>query len=35
MEKGLSEEINKELVKRLLSTIYLGYKDVCLKAASN
>jgi len=27
------KETNKELVKRLLPTIYIGYKDAFLKAA--
>jgi hypothetical protein len=32
-EEKLAKETNKELVKRLLPTIYAGYKDVFLKAA--
>jgi hypothetical protein len=32
-EEELAKETNKELVKRLLPTIYMGYKDVFLKAA--
>src|SRR5712672_1444802 len=32
-EEELAKETNKELVKRLLSTIYMGYKDIFLKAA--
>jgi len=32
-EERLDKETNKELVKRLLSTIYTGYKDAFLKAA--
>jgi len=32
-EEELAEETNKELVKRLLPTIYMGYKDIFLKAA--
>src|SRR5882762_10718663 len=32
-EEELAEETNKELVKRLLPTIYIGYKDAFLKAA--
>ena len=32
-EEKLAEEANKELVKRLLSTFYVSYKDVFLKAA--
>ena len=32
-EEGLAEETDEELVKCLLSTIYLGYKDIYLKAA--
>src|SRR6266481_4445645 len=32
-EEKLAEETNKELVKRLLPTIYAGYKDIFLKAA--
>jgi hypothetical protein len=32
-EEELAEENNKELVKRLLPTIYAGYKDTFLKAA--
>jgi len=31
-EEGLEEETNKELVKRLLPTYLLGYKDAFLKA---
>src|SRR6266404_3417913 len=34
-EEKLAEETNKELVKRLLPTIYTGYKNTFLKAASN
>jgi len=30
-EKELAEETNKELVKRLLPTVYMGYKDAFLK----
>src|SRR5882757_11340207 len=32
-EEKLAEETNKELVKRLLPTIYTGYKNAFLKAA--
>ena len=32
-EEEPAKETNKELVKRLLSTIYTGYKDAFLKAA--
>jgi hypothetical protein len=32
-EEELAEENNKELVKRLLPTVYMGYKDAFLKAA--
>ena len=32
-EEKLAKETNKELVKRLLPTIYAGYKDIFLKAA--
>src|SRR6266436_4325123 len=32
-EEKLAEETNKELVKRLLPTIYAGYKNAFLKAA--
>ena len=32
-EEKLAKETNKELVKRLLPTIYTGYKDIFLKAA--
>jgi len=32
-EEGPAEETNKELVKRLLLTIYAKYKDAFLKAA--
>src|SRR6266481_10212860 len=32
-EEELAKETNKELVKRLLPTIYAGYKDTFLKAA--
>ena len=32
-EEKLAEETNKELVKRLLPTIYAGYKNIFLKAA--
>ena len=35
MEEELVKESNKELVKRLLFTIYTGYKDIFLKAASD
>jgi len=31
-EEELAKETNKELVKHLLSTIYMGYKDAFLKA---
>ena len=31
----LAEETNKELIKRLLSTIYARYKGIFLKAASD
>jgi len=34
-EEKLTKETNKELVKRLLFTIYIDYKDTFLKAASN
>jgi len=34
-EERLAKETNKELVKRLLFTIYINYKDVFLKAALN
>ena len=30
-EEELAKETNKELVKRLLPTIYTGYKDIFLK----
>src|SRR5467141_446514 len=32
-EEKLAKETNKELVKRLLPTIYTGYKNIFLKAA--
>jgi hypothetical protein len=32
-EEELVKETNKELVKRLLPTIYMGYEDIFLKAA--
>jgi hypothetical protein len=32
-EEELAKETNKELVERLLPTIYVGYKDIFLKAA--
>jgi hypothetical protein len=32
-EEELAKENNKELVKRLLPTIYVGYKDVFSKVA--
>src|SRR5882757_4189359 len=32
-EEKLAKETNKELVKRLLPTIYAGYKNTFLKAA--
>jgi hypothetical protein len=32
-EEELAKETNKELVERLLPTIYVGYKDTFLKAA--
>ena len=32
-EEKPAKETNKELVKRLLPTIYMGYKDAFLKAA--
>jgi len=32
-EEELAKETNKELVKRLLSTVYAGYKDAFLKVA--
>jgi len=32
-EEKLAKETNKELVKRLLPTIYTGYKDIFLKVA--
>jgi len=32
-EEKLAKETNKELVKRLLPTIYMGYKNAFLKAA--
>src|SRR6266436_525613 len=32
-EEELAKETNKELVKRLLPTIYMGYKDIFLKVA--
>ena len=31
-EEKLTKETNKNLVKRLLPTIYTGYKDIFLKA---
>jgi len=34
-EEKLAKETNKELVKRLLPTIYTGYKNIFLKAALN
>jgi len=34
-EEELAKETNKELVKCLLFTIYINYKDVFLKAALN
>jgi len=34
-EEKPAKETNKELVKRLLSTIYTDYKDIFLKAALN
>jgi len=34
-EEELAKETNKELVKRLLPTIYVGYKDAFLKVALN
>jgi len=34
-EEKLAKETNKELVKRLLPTIYMGYKNAFLKAALN
>jgi len=34
-EEELAEETNKELVKRLLLTIYIGYKDIFSKAVSD
>jgi len=34
-EERLNKETNKELVKRLLFTIYTAYKDAFLKAALN
>jgi hypothetical protein len=34
-EERLAKETDKELVKRLLFTIYSEYKDVFLKAALN
>jgi hypothetical protein len=34
-EEELAKETDKELVKRLLPTIYAGYKDAFLKAASD
>ena len=32
-EERLAKETDEELVKRLLSTIYINYKDAFLKAA--
>ena len=32
-EEKLAKETDKELVKRLLPTIYMGYKDIFLKVA--
>src|SRR6266850_7885755 len=32
-EEELAKETNKKLVKRLLPTIYIGYKDIFLKVA--
>jgi hypothetical protein len=32
-EEELAKENNKELVKRLLPTVYAGYEDAFLKAA--
>ena len=32
-EEKPAKETNKELVKRLLPTIYMGYKDIFLKVA--
>jgi len=34
-EERLDKETDEELVKRLLPTIYIGYKDAFLKAALN
>jgi len=34
-EEKLIKETNKELVKRLLSTVYTKYKDAFLRAASD
>jgi len=34
-EERLAKETDKELVKHLLSTIYINYKDTFLKAALN
>src|SRR6266567_693888 len=34
-EEKPTKETNKKLVKRLLPTIYTGYKDIFLKAALN
>ena len=34
-EEKPAKETDKELVKRLLPTIYVGYKDAFLKAASD
>ncbi len=31
-EENLTEETDKDLVKHLLPTIYVGYKDIFLKA---
>ena len=34
-EEKPAKETNKELVKRLFPTIYIGYKNIFLKAALN
>ncbi len=34
-EEKLAEETDEELVKRLLPTIYVGYKDIFSKVASD
>jgi hypothetical protein len=34
-EEELAKENNKELVKRLLPTVYTGYEDIFSKAASD